>query len=183
MCGCERAGAGALMLLCLLAPGASPAPLRAQVDETLLPAPGMTLVAGVISPDLADGAGAPDDGTMIGVRLDLPLASWIVLEPSAERLDLGGGGDTRWQVDFGVRAEASVGRVRPYAGGSAGALLWPGDARPTDADFVVATYGILAGVRVPLGSRFGVRGEGRFRWLDGLERSTTTVDAGVSWRF
>ncbi|NNF39554.1 MAG: hypothetical protein HKN71_12860, partial [Gemmatimonadetes bacterium] len=129
------------------------------------------------------------DGVVFGVRLDLPLGSHLVLEPSGERLALDytrdGGEETsvRWQADFALRGELPLGRVRPFAGGSLGALLWPGEARAPEDDFVTATYGGLAGVAVSLTERIGVRSEVRLRWLDGLESRTTTLAAGLYWRF
>lgn len=179
MCGRERVGLGALLLVLLL-----PDALFAQGDLDVLPAPGLVLVGGVVSTDFGDVDPA-DDGVMVGLRFDLPLASMIVLEPSVERLSLDTPDEAsvRWQLDFGVRGEMPLGRLRPFAGAALGALLWPGDARPAAADFVAATYGGMAGVRWNAHDRVDLRGEVRLRWLDGLESTTTTFDAGIGWRF
>lgn len=153
-------------------------------DDVVLPSPGLALLVGTVSTDFA-GSTQAGDGSMLGVRVDLPLGGWAVLEPTLERLSLDGTGatQTRWQVDFGVRAEFPLGPVRPFMGGALGALLWPSDDRPIEADFVVATYGGFAGLRYDITERIGVRGEARRRWLDGLESSTTTLGIGLGWRF
>jgi hypothetical protein len=174
---------GLLAVLFLL-----PGHARAQGEPALLPNPGIALVAGTVSTDFGE-SDPTGNGTLFGVRLDLPLWSHVVLEPSAERLALDyvneGSEETsvRWQADFAVRGELPLGRIRPFVGGSLGALLWPGDARAPEDDFVTATYGGLAGATVALTDRIGLRGEARLRWLDGLESRTTTLAAGLSWRF
>ena len=167
---------------------ALPSGLRAQGEPAVLPAPAVALVGGVVSTDFgeADPAG---DGTVFGLRLDFPLSSHIVLEPSVERLSLdfvtedSDGTSVRWQADFALRAELPLDRIRPFIGGSLGVLLWPGDVRPSDEDFVTATYGGAGGVIVGITERLGLRAEARLRWLDGLESSTTTLTGGLSWRF
>lgn len=180
MCGCDRVRAWILLAVLLLLP----AGLRAQDDVEVLPSPGVALVVGAVNTDFGEVDPA-DGGTAVGLRFDLPLASVVVLEPSVERvsLDTSDEASVRWQLDFAVRGEVPLGRLRPFAGLAVGALLWPGDARPAAADFVVATYGGLAGARWRATSRLDLRGEVRLRWLDGLESTTTTFDAGVGWRF
>ena len=109
MCGCDRIGTGLLALVLLLPAGA-----RAQGEPALLPAPGFALFAGVVSTDFGD-ADPTGDGVVLGLRLDLPLGSHLVLEPSAERLALDyvrdGTEDTsvRWQADFALRGELPLG--------------------------------------------------------------------------
>jgi hypothetical protein len=165
-----------------------PSVAQAQGEPELLPSPGIALVGGVVSTDFGENDPA-GDGTLFGLRLDLPLSAHVVLEPSAERLTLDFAGEdgedssVRWQADFAVRAGLPFGRIHPFVGGSLGALLWAGDTRPPESDFVTATYGGLGGVNVYLTERIGVRGEVRLRWLDGLESNSTTLAAGVSWRF
>jgi hypothetical protein len=178
MCGRERAGL--ILLLAAMLPGA----LRAQESGSILPSPALVLTGGVVSADLSSEA-PTSDGTVFGLRLDFPLASWIVLEPSIERLSLDVGDDTsvRWQLDFGLWGELPVGAIRPYVGAALGALVWPGDQRPPEEDFVIATYGGMAGLLYDVTDRVGLRGEARMRWLDGLKTKTTTFDAGLSWRF
>lgn len=177
MCGCGWVGA---FLGMLLLPMAS----LAQVDEAILPSPRIMVLAGAVTTDFGEAAAA-GDGSTIGLRMDLPLGTRAILEPSLERFSLDADSETqvRWQVDFGIRVEMAAGPVRPYIGGALGALLWPGDKRPTISDFVVATYGGFAGLRYDVSDRIGLRGEGRRRWLDGLNSSTATFGIGLSWRF
>ena len=160
-----------------------PVASQAQTDEAVLPSPRMVLLAGAVTTDFNGATGG--DGSVLGMRLDLPLGDHAILEPSLERLSLDGDPEkqVRWHVDFGVRTEIAVGSVRPYLGAALGALLWPGDNRPTTEEFVVATYGGTAGLRYDVTDRIGLRGEARRRWLDGLESSTTTFGVGLSWRF
>lgn len=161
-----------------------PAAAQAQAENEVLPSPRIVLVGGAVTTALDSLSGA-GDGSMIGLRLDLPLSRRTILEPSLERLALDGDpqAQVRWHVDFGIRAEIAVGPVRPFMGAALGALLWPGDDRPATGDFVAATYGGLAGLRYDVSDRIGLRAELRRRWLDGLDSSTTTYGAGLSWRF
>ncbi len=175
-------GRGWVVALLLVACGA--APLTGQIDDAVLPSPRIVLAAGGLTADLAPPADA-EGGHLLGARLDFPLANRVMLESSVERasIDAGESSVTRWQLEFGARLEWPLGRVRPFIGGGAGALLWPGDERPATADFVVATYGGMGGVRIDLTDRFDARGEVRRRWLDGLESSVTTFGVGLGWRF
>ena len=168
------------MLGLVLLPTAS----QAQVENEVLPSPRIVLVAAAVTTALDDISGA-GDGSMVGLRLDLPLGRRAILEPSLERLSLDGDPDAqvRWHVDFGIRAEMAVGSVHPFIGASLGALLWPGDDRPTAGDFVAATYGGLTGLRYDVTDRIGLRGELRHRLLDGLDSSITPYGVGLSWRF
>lgn len=173
-------GWGVVSVLVLLLPN----PLRGQIDDVVLPGPRLVAAGGALTTDFEDQT-ASGDGHLIGARLDFPLGRRVFLESSVERISLDGTetSSTRWQVEFAARFEWPAGRLRPFVGGGAGALLWPGDERPVAADFVVATYGALGGVRFEMTERFDVRAEVRRRWLDGLESSITTFGAGLGWRF
>jgi len=176
---CGRGWVGVFLGMLLL-----PMASLAQADEAVLPSPRIVLLGGALTTDFG-GAAAAGDGNTLGLRMDLPLGARAILEPSLERfsLDADSGAQVRWQVDFGIRAEVAAGPVRPFIGGALGALLWPGDNRPSIEDFVVATYGGFAGLRYDVTDRIGLRGEARRRWLDGLKSSTTSFGIGLSWRF
>jgi hypothetical protein len=123
--------------------------------------------------------------------LDLPLASWLFLEPSLTRLSLsrgdaeryGGGSSHRWQLDFGLRSEFGVAGVHPYVAAGIGGFFHIDADRPADRDFVTASYGVGAGVRVPLPARLELLGEVRFRTFDDADSRVMPLTLRVGWRF
>lgn len=193
-----------LWTLAFLAGGAVATPVGLQGQGVLAPdpatpdrpGPSAYVLGGVASYELHfddDGEAALVDGeaTVLGAGFDLPLASWLYLEPVLTRLSLsgadarsyGGGSRHRWQLEFGLRGEIAIAGVRPYLAAGVGAFFHIDGERPTDRDFATASYGAGGGVLIPLPGGIEVRAELRVRTFDDTDSRVVPLRVGAGWRF
>lgn len=143
--------------------------------------PAVFLTGGWSTPEVDSLAG----GVVMGVGLELPLADWAMVVPTVQRRvsEYPTFSKPTWAVDFGFQAYRDFGALSPYLGFALGAAFDLRDERTFTEDFVVATYGGMAGIRYSLTRRIVVRGEARYRLLDGLEQGTLLTTFGVGWVF
>jgi hypothetical protein len=128
----------------------------------------MTLAVGVLRHD-----GVSDDNfAMAALRTDWRLAHWLRSELSVSyalaevEAPAGSGEDDMdshlLNATVGLNAELPVPVIRPYVG-IAGGLFGRFDSEGGE-DFVRPSVAVPVGVRIPLTSRLGLRGEVRWRF-------------------
>lgn len=196
-----RSAATAVAAAALLCPtpGAGQVPLPPEAPAPPpTPGIGVAVAGGIGWYEIAfDDDGAPGliEGVaqVVGVVLDLPLSSWLFLEPALTRVALddadaeryGGGNARRWQLEFSLRGEVSAGLLRPYLTAGIGGFFHFDEDRPADRDFVTASYGLGAGVRAPVPGIEGLelRAEGRYRTFDDARSTINPLLVAVGWRF
>lgn len=143
--------------------------------------PAVFLTGGWSTPEVDSLAG----GSVIGVGLELPLADWAMIVPTVQRRESAFPTFTKptWALDFAFQTYRDFGRISPYLGFALGAAFDLRDERAFTEDFVVATYGGMAGARYSLSRHLVVRGEGRYRFLDGFDQGTLLTTVGIGWLF
>ncbi len=177
-----RRGVGVLMALAIGLGGASGISAQADDDgQGVLRMPAILIYGGMAGTAID----SVDAGPVIGVAVDLPLASWIILSPSLDRrIERWPDGDRpQWMLDFAFQAERRMGALRPYAGVALGAAFDFRDDRRISEEYFQSTYQAMGGVRWDLFSGLMVRGEARWRFFDGFEDGKGQVTAGLGWSF
>ena len=192
--GAARALGGAAALTALiLAPAASDAGgLAAQTADELLPPPRVVAVAGWFQRDGFFGEGPSG---LYGVRVRLPLGSWLVAEPALQYTsftpdpgdpDAPVGDDVQLlTLDFQFQLQLPLDvlgrdRLRPWLGAGLGGAADFRDDRG-EAPFLMGTLTASAGMSFDVGAGFSVLGEGRLRVIDDLDRRGLEAVLGVGW--
>ena len=178
-----RIGLGAAAIAVVFAMGATEASAqdRDPAADGVRRAPAVVLRAGHFGAE----ADSLDAGLVVGVGFELPLSNWAMLRPSVARRTVGWPSEDRaeWLLDFGAQFERRVGDLYPFVGVSLGALFDLRDERAFTEEYVVATYGTMAGARWEFSDRLGIRGEAHWRWIDGFEHGALSTTAGLALRF
>lgn len=119
------------------------------------------------------------------VRGEVPLAPMILMEGSLGYSRFGAGPEEHTPVitpEAQLHLQWPLGRVAPYLGAGAGALVaFASEVQPArDAELSLSAAG---GVRIQLVDRLGARAELRVRGVGTrFEGSTSEWTAGLSWR-
>ena len=125
-------------------------------------------------------------GTGTGFAANLGIAvpmlrQALILEPSLGVFTYSSqfGNRTHWLFpELGLQAQAHLGGVRPYLGGGIGAGT---EGLSGPARWQVTLHGV-AGLRVHLGGRWGMRGEMRVRSVDPFHGNTVDFGFGITHR-
>jgi len=125
-------------------------------------------------------------GTGTGFAANLGIAvpmlrQALILEPSLGIFTYSSqfGNRTHWLFpELGLQAQAHLGGVRPYLGGGIGAGT---EGLSGPARWQVTLHGV-AGLRVHLGGRWGMRGEMRVRSVDPFHGNTVDFGVGITHR-
>lgn len=147
-----------------------------------IPPPAVALIGGAFRYDL-DGIGTEP---FVALRLDLPMATWLYLEPSfgyVTYTSRGGSHIRHLTAEVQVQGSMPFGRWHPYLGGGAGGFF---DLRKqrAGADFVQPTVSGSGGVRFTLPRGLGVRAELRVRGMgEHFAGSATEWSGGISKSF
>jgi len=121
-------------------------------------------------------------GFAVNIGITVPMLRQIlILEPSLGIFTYSSqlGNRTHWLFpELGLQAQAHLGGVRPYLGGGIGAGT---EGLSGPARWQVTLHGVT-GMRVPLGGRWGIRGEMRLRSIDPFHGNTVDFGIGVTHR-
>ena len=147
-----------------------------------IPPPAVAVVAGVAQYDLS-GTG---DETFIALRIDLPMAEYLYVEPSFGYMSYESQGEEdirHLSAEVQVQGSWPLGRWRPYLGVGAGGFF---DLRKQrgGSDLVQPAFSGATGLRVDLPSGFGARAELRVRGIEtGFTGTVAEWGAGLSRSF
>ena len=140
-----------------------------------------TETALILGPSPYDLSGT-GTGFAVNAGIAVPvLRQVLILEPSLGIFTYSSqfGNRTHWLFpELSLQAQARLGGVRPYLGGGMGAGT-AGLSGP--ARWQITLHGV-AGMRVHLGGRWGVRGEMRLRSVDPFHGNTVDLGIGVTRR-
>lgn len=170
-------------VLVLAAMGAASVGMATEVaaQDGVRRPPAIFLSGGWSTPEIDSLSG----GMVMGAGLELPLADWAMIVPSVQRRESKFPTFTKptWAVDFAFQGYRDFGKLSPYIGFALGAAFDLRDERTFAEDFVIATYGGMAGLRYALLDHVVVRGEARYRYLDGFDQGTLLTTFGLGWVF
>ncbi len=145
-------------------------------DDTERPRSALSLIGGISHID----EGADGNAFTGGLRFDVPVARFLIVEPGITFLSyrsLTGGRIEYLLPEVSIQAQLPVGPVRPYAGVGAGFTEYL-----SGRGLTYGTLHLAGGVRILMGD-WGVRGEARVRSIDPFRQTAVDLTAGVMRRF
>lgn len=169
------------LLAGLLAAGASSS-LAAQSrwsrddDDADRPRSAVSLVGGISRID----QGADGNGVTGGLRFDVPVGRFLLVEPGITFLSYRSQAAGRIEYllpEVSFQAQLPVGPVRPYTGVGVGFTEYL-----SGRGFTYATLHWAGGARILMGD-WGLRGEVRVRSIDPFRQTAVDLTAGITRRF
>jgi hypothetical protein len=165
-----------LVLVALAIASRADGQLRRPVDERRSES-GRTAISVLAGPSPYDLAGT-GTGFAAAVRVDVPSGRILIIEPGVGFFRYRNDADRTVSYilpELSLQVQVPSRVVRPYAGAGVGFAEFLSGRGTT-----FATLHAAGGVRIDLGSVWGIRGEVRLRAIDPFKGNTTDLTAGIT---